>query len=112
MNSFNIDEYLRTIGREELLTVEEEKMLLDLINKGDNKALDQLVKAKARFVVSLSAQYQNKGVSLQDLIVEGNKAMQHAALLYDLTSEEPFLKFAIPIARKALEELVKTSQHQ
>ena len=68
----SFDRYLQEIGREELLTVEEEVELAQRIKKGDHKALEKLTKANLRFVVSVAKQYQNQGLSLPDLINEGN----------------------------------------
>ena len=67
----SFDRYLQEIGREELLTVEEEVELAQRIKKGDHKALEKLTKANLRFVVSVAKQYQNQGLSLPDLIHQG-----------------------------------------
>ena len=68
----SLDKYLQEIGHEELLTVDEEVELAQRIIKGDRKALERLTKANLRFVVSVAKQYQNQGLSLPDLINEGN----------------------------------------
>ena len=71
--SDSLDKYLQEIGHEELISVEEEVELAQRIKKGDRKALEKLTKANLRFVVSVAKQYQNQGLSLQDLINEGNE---------------------------------------
>ena len=70
--SASLDKYLQEIGKEELITVEEEVELAQRIKKGDQEALEKLTKANLRFVVSVAKQYQNQGLSLPDLINEGN----------------------------------------
>ena len=67
-----LDKYLLEIGKEELVSVEEEVELAQRIRQGDQRALEKLTKANLRFVVSVAKQYQNQGLSLQDLINEGN----------------------------------------
>ena len=71
-DSASLDKYLQEIGREELITAEDEVELARKIRQGDQKALEKLVKANLRFVVSVSKQYQNQGLTLPDLINEGN----------------------------------------
>ena len=78
-DSQSLDKYLQEIGREQLLTVEEEVELSQLIRKGDRQALDILVKSNLRFVVAVAKQYQNQGLSLPDLINEGNVGLIKAA---------------------------------
>ena len=70
--SASLDKFLQEIGREELISVEEEVELAQRIHQGDQRALDKLVRANLRFVVSVAKQYQNQGLSLPDLINEGN----------------------------------------
>ena len=70
--SASLDKYLQEIGKEELISVEEEVELAQRIKKGDQEALEKLTKANLRFVVSVAKQYQNQGLSLPDLINEGN----------------------------------------
>jgi RNA polymerase primary sigma factor len=104
VGEFDIDEYLKKIGRVELLAIEEEKILAERIAKGDERAVEALVDANARFVVALAAQYKNKGLSLEELIAIGNGAMAKAAATFDAASIEPFVKYAVPFVRQALEE--------
>ena len=70
--SASLDRYLQEIGREELITIEEEVELAQAIKRGDRRALDKMTRANLRFVVSVAKQYQNQGLSLPDLINEGN----------------------------------------
>ena len=80
--SASLDKYLQEIGREDLITVEEEVELAQRIRKGDRVALEKLTRANLRFVVSVAKQYQNQGLSLPDLINEGNLGLIKACLLY------------------------------
>lgn len=77
--SASLDKYLQEIGREDLITVEEEVELAQRIHKGDRVALEKLTRANLRFVVSVAKQYQNQGLSLPDLINEGNLGLIKAA---------------------------------
>ncbi len=75
----SLDKYLQDIGKEELITADEEVNLAQKVKQGDQSALDKLVKANLRFVVSVAKQYQNQGLSLPDLINEGNLGLIKAA---------------------------------
>ena len=77
--SASLDKYLQEIGKEDLITVEEEVELAQRIRKGDQRALEKLTRANLRFVVSVAKQYQNQGLSLPDLINEGNLGLIKAA---------------------------------
>lgn len=102
--SFDVDQYLIEIGREELLTLEQEQELAELIRQGDNSAATSLVRANLRFVVALVRQYTDKGVSIEELIATGNKALEQAAMQFDQeASGEHFIKYAVPLVREALE---------
>ena len=81
--SESLEKYLQEIGKEELLTSEEEVVLAQRIRQGDRKALERLTKANLRFVVSVAKQYQNQGLSLPDLINEGNLGLIKAAEKFD-----------------------------
>ncbi len=84
-DNVTLDKYLQEIGREELVSVDEEVELARRIHDGDRKALERLVKANLRFVVSVAKQYQNQGLSLPDLINEGNVGLIKAAEKFDET---------------------------
>lgn len=94
-DSQSLDKYLQEIGREQLLTVEEEVELSQRIRKGDRQALDTLVKSNLRFVVSVAKQYQNQGLSLPDLINEGNVGLIKAAEKFDETRGFKFIRYAV-----------------
>jgi len=79
----SLDKYLQEIGKVELITADEEVDLAQRIRAGDRAALEKLIKANLRFVVSVSKQYQNQGLSLPDLINEGNLGLMKAAKRYD-----------------------------
>ena len=83
--SASLDKYLQEIGREDLITVEEEVELAQAIKRGDRRALEKLTRANLRFVVSVAKQYQNQGLSLPDLINEGNLGLIKAAEKFDET---------------------------
>ena len=92
--SASLDKYLQEIGKEELITVEEEVELAQRIKKGDQEALEKLTKANLRFVVSVAKQYQNQGLSLPDLINEGNLGLIKAAEKFDETRGFKFISYA------------------
>ena len=81
----SLDKYLQEIGKVDLITADEEVELAQKIRAGDRVALEKLIKANLRFVVSVSKQYQNQGLSLPDLINEGNLGLMKAAKRYDET---------------------------
>jgi RNA polymerase primary sigma factor len=94
-DSASLDKYLQEIGREQLLPVEEEVELSQRIRKGDRRALDKLVRANLRFVVSVAKQYQNQGLSLPDLINEGNVGLIKAAEKFDETRGFKCISYAV-----------------
>ena len=98
--SASLDKYLQEIGREELIGVDEEVELAQRIRKGDQKALEKLTKANLRFVVSVAKQYQNQGLSLPDLINEGN--LGKAAEKFDETRGFKFISYAVWWIRQSI----------
>ncbi len=98
----SLDKYLHEIGKEELISAEEEVELARLIKKGDGAALDKLIKANLRFVVSVSKQYQNQGLSLPDLINEGNLGLIKAAQRFDETRGFKFISYAVWWIRQSI----------
>src|SRR4029079_6551822 len=98
----SLDKYLQEIGRVELITAEEEVRLARLIKQGDPKALEKLTKANLRFVVSVSKQYQNQGLTLGDLINEGNLGLIKAATRFDETRGLKFISYAVWWIRQSI----------
>lgn len=98
----SLDKYLQDIGKEELLSTEEEVDLANRIKKGDQKALERLTKANLRFVVSVAKQYQNQGLALPDLINEGNMGLIKAAERFDETRGFKFISYAVWWIRQSI----------
>ena len=110
----NIDKFLQEIGRVPLLTKEEELALLKAVQeKGhDCDEMEQLCQSNMRFVVALAAQYQNRGLKLEELIPIGIEGLKKATMTYDLDSNIDFKKHAVSVMRRCLEEAVKEQIHK
>ena len=100
--SASLDKYLQEIGKEELITVEEEVELAQHIRKGDRNALEKLTRANLRFVVSVAKQYQNQGLTLPDLINEGNLGLIRAGEKFDETRGFKFISYAVWWIRQSI----------
>ena len=100
--SASLDKYLQEIGREELVSPDEEVELAQRIHKGDQEALEKLTRANLRFVVSVAKQYQNQGLSLPDLINEGNLGLIKAAEKFDETKGFKFISYAVWWIRQSI----------
>ena len=105
-NTGTLDKYLSDIAKETLLTTDEEVELAQRIKAGDQAALDKLVRANLRFVVSVAKQYQNQGLSLQDLIDEGNLGLVKAAQRFDETRGFKFISYAVWWIRQSILQAV------
>jgi RNA polymerase primary sigma factor len=100
--SASLDKYLQEIGKEDMISTEEEVELAQRIRKGDKKALERLTKANLRFVDSVAKQYQNQGLSLPDLINEGNLGLIKAAEKFDETRGFKFISYAVWWIRQSI----------
>src|SRR4026208_2128121 len=109
--SQSLEKYLQEIGKVELVSPEDEVKLARLIKQGDQKAWDRLTKGNLRFVVSVAKQYQNQGLSLPDLINEGNLGLIKAAQRFDETKGFKFISYAVWWIRQSiLQALVEQSR--
>ncbi|MGI6231975.1 MAG: sigma-70 family RNA polymerase sigma factor [Prevotella sp.] len=98
--------YLNEIGKEKILTPEEEKELADRIKNGDSKALEKLTQANLTFVVSVAKQYKDRGLDMEDLVSEGNIGMMKAAAHFQGDKGKRFVSYAAPYIRSAIEEAI------
>jgi len=104
--SASLDKYLQEIGKYELISVEEEVELAQRIRRGDREAIERLTRANLRFVVSVAKQYQNQGLSLPDLINEGNLGLIKAAEKFDETRGFKFISYAVWWIRQAIMQAI------
>ena len=104
--SESLEKYLQEIGRVEMISAEEEVRLAKLIKQGDQKALDRLTKANLRFVVSVAKQYQNQGLTLPDLINEGNLGLIKAAQRFDETRGFKFISYGVWWIRQSIMQAI------
>jgi RNA polymerase primary sigma factor len=102
----SLDKYLQEIGKIDLITADEEVRLAQRIKEGDQGALDKMVKANLRFVVSVAKQYQNQGLSLGDLINEGNVGLVKAAMRFDETRGFKFISYAVWWIRQCIMQAI------
>ncbi|WP_297095679.1 RNA polymerase sigma factor RpoD/SigA [uncultured Draconibacterium sp.] len=100
--SASLDKYLQEVGKEQMITIEEEVELAQRIKKGDQSALEKLTRANLRFVVSVAKQYQNQGLSLPDLINEGNLGLIKAGQKFDETRGFKFISYAVWWIRQSI----------
>lgn len=102
-----LNKYLDEIGRETLLSEDEEHQLSERIRRGDGRALNKLVEANLRFVVAIARQYQGKGLSMEDLVSEGNLGLLKAAGKYDASRGLRFVNYAVVFIRQQIERSLK-----
>ena len=111
-NTSRLEEYLQEIGREDMLTLEEELALAKAIQqKGPNcEEAEWLVKGNLRFVVSVAYQYQNQVLTLEELIEVGNKALLEAAVKYEPSADSKFIRFVVPLIRQHILQAIKSKE--
>ena len=101
-----LDKYLEEIKKTSVLTEEQEAALAERICAGDSKAVEKLVTANLRFVVSMASKYQGRGIDLSDLVAEGNIALMRAAKRFEAGRGSRFVSYASPFVRKAMEQAI------
>ena len=107
MENSSLNKYLDEIGRESLLTEDEERAMSQRIRQGDERAMNRLVEANLRFVVAIARQYQGKGLSMEDLVSEGNIGLMKAAGKYDAGRGLRFVNYAVVFVRQQIERALK-----
>lgn len=103
----SLNSYLDEIGRQQLLSNEQERQLSERIMKGDSRAIGQLVEANLRFVVKVATAYRGQGLGLDDLVSEGNIGMMMAAAKFDASHGSRFISYAAPYVRRAIERAIE-----
>ena len=106
MEDSALNRYLDEIGKEQLLTNEEERQLAERIAEGDSRALSKLVEANLKFVVTVARQYKGKGVAMEDLVSEGNIGLMKAAAKFDASKGVRFVNYAVVHIRQAIEKAI------
>lgn len=111
MKITNLDKFMQKIGREPMLSEEEERKYLKAVKEkgADCEELEKLENANLRFVVSLARQYMNRGLDIRELIPIGAEGLKEAALTYDLNGDTKFLNHAVPVMRKYFEEAISNN---
>ena len=106
MEDSALNRYLDEIGKEQLLTDDEERQLAERIAKGDDRALSKLIEANLKFVVSVARQYKGRGVAMEDLVSEGNIGLMKAAAKFDASKGVRFVNYAVVHIRQAIEKAI------
>lgn len=107
MEDSSLNRYLDEIGREQLLTTEQERELSEQIRQGNERAVNRLVEANLRFVVTIANQYKGKGLSMEDMVSEGNFGLMKAARKFDASMGTRFVNFAVVYVRQQIEKAIE-----
>ena len=107
MEDSSLNRYLDEIGREQLLTTEQERELSEQIRQGNERAVNRLVEANLRFVVTIANQYKGKGLSMEDMVSEGNFGLMKAARKFDASKGTRFVNFAVVYVRQQIEKAIE-----
>ena len=110
MEESGLNKYLDAIGRESLLSADEERQLSEQILKGDSRALNKLIEANLRFVVSIANQYKGKGLQMDDLVSEGNIGLMKAAGKFDASRGTRFVNYAVAHVRQQIEKAISQQE--
>ena len=110
MEESGLNKYLDAIGRESLLSADEERQLSERILKGDSRALNKLIEANLRFVVSIANQYKGKGLQMDDLVSEGNIGLMKAAGKFDASRGTRFVNYAVAHVRQQIEKAISQQE--
>lgn len=107
MEDSSLNRYLDEIGREQLLTTEQERELSEQIKQGNERAVNRLVETNLRFVVTIANQYKGKGLSMEDMVSEGNFGLMKAARKFDASKGTRFVNFAVVYVRQQIEKAIE-----